>query len=168
MILPRRCGGHSLGALRHQSAIRPPSICRTTSMAHSLAAPHPVHLDPLELDILNRRDAFGLPGREICDALIEIFFSRVAPILPVVNRHDFMRRYHDPANRPSILLLQAIFTVASRFLTDNLSSGNSANTPRAFYKKAKALYDAGYEQDNIAVIQAVILLGLYWDGLDGK
>ncbi|GES62235.1 fungal specific transcription factor domain protein [Aspergillus terreus] len=135
-------------------------------MAHSLAAPHPVHLDPLELDILNRRDAFGLPGREICDALIEIFFSRVAPILPVVNRHDFMRSYHDPANQPSILLLQAIFTVASRFLADNLSSGNSANTPRAFYKKAKALYDAGYEQNNIAVIQAVILLGLYWDGLD--
>ncbi|KAL4893653.1 fungal-specific transcription factor domain-containing protein [Aspergillus ambiguus] len=128
-----------------------------------MAASHPDHLDPLEIDILNRRDAFGLPAREICDSLIEIFFKWVAPILPVVNRHDFMKRYHNPADQPPILLLQAMLTVASRFSAESQCPNN---TPRAFYKKAKALYDAGYEQNPITVIQAVILLGLYWDGLD--
>lgn len=137
-------------------------------MAQPCTVSHPAHLDPLELEILTRRDAFGLPAKNVCDALLDIFFNWVAPILPVVNRHDFMKQYHDPYDGPSILLLQAILMVASRFSEDHRCPDSSVNTPRAFYKKAKALYDAGYEQNPITVIQAVILLGLYWDGLDGK
>lgn len=129
---------------------------------------HPAHLEPLELEILERRDAFGLPPKATCDVLVDVFFRWVSPILPVVNRHDFMKRYHHTEERPSILLLQAMFTVASRFITGQQSQTITAVSPRWFYKKAKALYDAGYEQDLLIVIQSVTLLGVYWDGLDGK
>ena len=34
---------------------------------------------------------------------------------------------------------------------------------RAFYKRAKALYDAGYEDDRVVTVQALVLIGWYWE-----
>jgi hypothetical protein len=125
------------------------------------------HLDPLEIDILNQREAFHLPPQPVCDTLVDIFFKWIAPVLPVVNRHDFMRKYHNAENPPSILLLQAIFMTASRFYVPQAVDPSTV-APRVFYKKAKALYDAGYELNETPVLQAVVLMGIYWDGPDGK
>ncbi|KAE8373823.1 fungal-specific transcription factor domain-containing protein [Aspergillus bertholletiae] len=131
---------------------------------HSIC--HPDHLEPLELEILHRRDAFGLPPKAVQDTLVDVFFKWVAPILPVVDRHDFMRHYGDAENPPSILLLQAMLMVASRHSISQQSSNKYTVSPRMFYKKAKALYDAGYESNPITIIQAVVLLGVYWEGPD--
>ncbi|GIK04933.1 hypothetical protein Aspvir_009032 [Aspergillus viridinutans] len=148
-----------------------PSTTRSpgSSTEHEYASKNPFsvdHLDPLDVDILNQRHAFDLPSQAVCDALVDVFFKWIAPVLPVINRHDFMRRYRDPQDPPSILLLQAVLMVASRFHHDALSSGNGVISPRIFYKKVKALYDAGYERDPTTVLQAVVLLGVYWDGPD--
>ncbi|KAB8202159.1 fungal transcription factor regulatory middle homology region [Aspergillus parasiticus SU-1] len=131
---------------------------------HSIC--HPDHLEPLELEILHRRDAFGLPPKAVQDALVDVFFKWVAPILPVVDRDDFLRQYESAENPPSILLLQAMLMVASRCSTSEQSSKEYTISPRTFYKKAKALYDAGYETNLITVVQAVVLLGAYWEGPD--
>jgi hypothetical protein len=37
-----------------------------------------------------------------------------------------------------------------------------------FYKRAKALYDANYEDDRVTIVQALILMGWYWEGPEGK
>lgn len=138
-------------------------------MAQISIPPHPPDLDPLEIEILDRRDAFSLPPKETCDTLVKIFFDWIAPILPVVNRQDFMRKYHSPDRLgPPILLLQAMLMVAARFMANQQSSNGWAVSPRVFYKKAKALYNAGYERDPVTILQAVILLGIYWDGPDGE
>lgn len=120
------------------------------------------------MDILHQRHAFDLPSQAVCDALVDVFFKWIAPVLPVINRHDFMRRYRNPQDPPSILLLQAVLMVASRFHYDAQSSGNGIISPRILYKKVKALYDAGYERDPTTVLQAVVLLGVYWDGPGGR
>ena len=129
---------------------------------------HPDHLDLLDIEILNKRKAFCLPPKSICDELVDIFFRWIVPVLPVVDKHGFMRKYNDPEESPSILLLQAMFMIASRFSGPKQHSDDSQSTPRVFYKKTKALYDAGYETNPITVIQAVVLMGLYWDGPDGE
>ncbi|RAL66611.1 hypothetical protein DID88_006301 [Monilinia fructigena] len=43
---------------------------------------------------------------------------------------------------------------------------NGSTTPAAltFYKRAKALYDANYEDDRITIVQALVLMGWYWEG----
>lgn len=135
-------------------------------MAQYYSICHPDHLEPLELEILTRRDAFGLPPKAVRDALVDVFFKWVAPILPVVDRHAFMRQYNDTEDPPSILLQQAILMVASRFSLCQQDSQEYTVSPRAFYKKAKALYDAGYERNLVTVVQAVVLLGAYWEGPD--
>ncbi|RAK85696.1 cutinase transcription factor 1 alpha [Aspergillus costaricaensis CBS 115574] len=124
-------------------------------------------LDSLELDILHQRGAFLLPPKPLCDELVEAYFKWVAPVVPIVNRSRFMRQYRDPKNPPSLLLLQAILLAGSRVCTNpQLMDANGSTTPAAmtFYKRAKALYDANYEDDRVTIVQALVLLGWYWEG----
>jgi len=127
-------------------------------------------LDNLEVDILHQRGAFLLPPRVLCDELVEAFFKWVAPVVPVINRSRFMARYRDNKNPPSLLLLQAILLAGSRVCTNpQLMDANGSTTPAAmtFYKRAKALYDANYEDDRVTIVQALVLMGWYWEGPEG-
>lgn len=127
-------------------------------------------LDNLELDILHQRGAFLLPPKPLCDELVEAYFKWVAPVVPIVNRSRFMRQYRDPKNPPSLLLLQAILLAGSRVCSNQqLMDANGSTTPAAmtFYKRAKALYDANYEDDRVTIVQALVLLGWYWEGPEG-
>lgn len=126
--------------------------------------------DQIEIDILQQRGAFLLPPRSLCDELVDSFFKWVAPVVPIINRHRFMKRYKDPKNPPSLLLLQAMLLAGSRVCTNpQLMDASGSTTPAAmtFYKRAKALYDANYEDDRITIVQALILMGWYWEGPEG-
>lgn len=124
-------------------------------------------LDNVEIDILHQRGAFLLPPRSLCDELIDAYFKWVHPIVPVINRTRFMRQYRDPKTPPSLLLLQAVLLAGSRVCTNaQLMDANGSTTPAAltFYKRAKALYDANYEDDRVTIVQSLLLLGWYWEG----
>lgn len=127
-------------------------------------------LDTIEIDILHQRGAFLLPPRALCDELVEAYFRWVAPVVPVINRSRFMRRYRDPKNPPSLLLLQSVLLAGSR-VCDNpqLKDASGSTTPAAmtFYKRAKALYDANYEDDRVTIVQSLVLMGWYWEGPEG-
>ena len=128
-------------------------------------------LDNLEIEILDKRGAFLLPPRALCDELVESYFKWVAPVVPVVNKHRFMQRYRDSKNPPSLLLLQAMLLAGSRVCTNpQLMDANGSTTPAAmtFYKRAKALYDANYEDDRVTIVQALVLMGWYWEGPEGE
>ncbi len=127
-------------------------------------------LDNVEIDILHQRGAFLLPPRALCDELVESYFKWVAPVVPVINRSRFMRRYRDTKNPPSLLLLQAVLLAGSRVCSNpQLMDANGSTTPAAmtFYKRAKALYDANYEDDRVTIVQALVLMGWYWEGPEG-
>ncbi|CAJ2513750.1 Uu.00g018690.m01.CDS01 [Anthostomella pinea] len=124
-------------------------------------------LDNIEIDILHQRGAFLLPPRQLCDELIEAYFKWIHPIVPVINKISFMRHYRDPKNPPSLLLLQAVLLAGSRVCHHpQLMDANGSTTPAAltFYKRAKALYDANYEDDRVTIVQSLILMGWYWEG----
>ena len=128
-------------------------------------------LDNVEIDILHQRGAFLLPPRQLCDELVDAYFTWIAPVVPVINRSKFMRRYRDSRNPPSLLLLQSILLAGSRVCNNpQLMDANGSTTPAAmtFYKRAKALYDANYEDDRVTIVQALILMGWYWEGPEGK
>ncbi|KAK3353484.1 fungal-specific transcription factor domain-containing protein [Lasiosphaeria hispida] len=125
------------------------------------------HLDNVEIDILHQRGAFLLPPRSLCDELIDSYFKWVHPIVPIINRTKFMTAYKDPKNPPSLLLLQAVLLAGSRVCNNpKLKDTNGSTTPAAltFYKRAKALYDANYEDDRVTIVQSLLLMGWYWEG----
>ncbi|KAK1836597.1 fungal-specific transcription factor domain-containing protein [Podospora conica] len=127
----------------------------------------PSTLDDVEVEILHRRGAFLLPPRSLCDELINSYFKWVHPLLPIINRAKFMREYKEQHNFPSVLLLQAVLLAGSRVCTNPaLRDANGSSTPAAltFYKRAKALYDANYEDDRVTIVQSLLLMGWYWEG----
>lgn len=115
-------------------------------------------MENTEVNMLRQRGALNLPPWRVCDHLVELYFTWVAPVLPLVNRSRFMRQYMDPNNPPSLLLLQAIFLAGS-----TVSKTGTPTTSETFYRRAKALYDAGYEDDRIITVQALVLIGWYWE-----
>jgi hypothetical protein len=115
-------------------------------------------MEDTEIGMLRQRGALSLPHWRMCDDLVESYFKWVAPVLPVINRSRFMRQYRDPNNPPSMLLLQAIFLAGS-----TVSRTVTTITGTEFYKRAKALYDTGYEDDRIITVQALVLIGWYWE-----
>lgn len=124
-------------------------------------------LDNVEIEILHQRGAFLLPPRDLCDELIDAYFKWVHPVVPVINRTRFMRSYRDLKNPPSLLLLQAVLLAGSRVCKNpKLMDANGSTTPAAltFYKRAKALYDANYEDDRVTIVQSLLLMGWYWEG----
>lgn len=123
-------------------------------------------MNGIELEILQTRGALSLPPKALCDELVQAYFEWIAPVVPIINRISFMQRYHDPGDPPSLLLMQAILLAGSRVcITPLLLDSNGSAIPAAtlFYQRAKALYDADYEEDRVTLVQALILMGWYWE-----
>lgn len=122
-----------------------------------------------EIEILKFRGAFLLPPRDLCDDIVEAFFEKIHPNMPFLNRSQFMRRYNDPANPPSLLLLQSVLLAGSRVCKNPAlldASGSADLASLTFYKRAKALFDANYEPDRMTIVQSVMLMSWWWEGAE--
>lgn len=125
--------------------------------------------DMVELDILKLRGAFLLPDQELTFDLIKLYFEHMHPLMPVINRTEFMAKFTDPFDSPSLMLLQAVLLCGSRVSNNPLlfdSKGLSELTSLTFFRRAKALYEANYESDPVSIVQTVILIGSFWEGLE--
>lgn len=124
-------------------------------------------LDSVELEILKMRGAFLLPQHDLALDLIETYFERVHPLMPVINRSEFMRRFLDPKDSPSLMVLQAVLLCGARISKNPLVLDLKGSTNLAcltFFRRAKALYETSYELDPASTLQTLILIGSYWEG----
>lgn len=152
---------------------------RTTSDSNSIEINmerlHFEHLDGTSKMLINERRrndtlrlqeqcAFKMPSKVISDELIRIFFRQCFPFCLVFDREDFSMKYE--SGRLSPLILQAIYFLAFIHCEDGLyqTAGfpNRHEASSVFYHRAKALYDANYESDTIANLQAVFILSQWW------
>jgi transcriptional regulatory protein AMDR len=112
-------------------------------------------------------DAFQLPPKIVVDDLLEAYFRRINPGFPVVDERIFVQQYRarDPSNPPSLLLLQAILVAGAHVLHhDNPEKRDSCKA--VFFRRAKALLDAGFERNRDTIVQAALLLTWHTDGLE--
>ena len=106
--------------------------------------------------LLRLQGAFELPPRAVRDGLINTFMERCSPWMPIVERSWLEE---SGPQKPSILLLQAVFVAASR-VTSAPAVAAYASTHQ-FYRRAKALFWSGYEKNPITVVAAVCILHWY-------
>lgn len=141
--------------------------CGFAALVTTRQAPN---LTSLEYECLRRKGAFTLPPRLVCEEMIDAYFTSIAPLLPIINRAHFMRRFLSEESPPSYLLMQSVLLAACRvcrhpFICE--ADGSTTRASRSFYQRAKALYDANYEANQLTIVQALTLLGWYWDGPEG-
>ena len=64
-------------------------------------------------------------------------------------------------------VLAAGSTVAGR--TDlTVDSVSSLPVAATYFERARLLYEASYETDHVTLVQSLILMGWYWEALDGE
>lgn len=126
---------------------------------------HPPYMLPEDVAFLEAKKAFETPEKETMDALIRIFLSRVLPLYPIVNRQEFLQQYS--AQRVPWILIHALCFVASTFCPIHILHRARFESRRqarwSFYSKAKALFDTGYEDNKIVMLQVSILMS-FWGG----
>ncbi|GIK01983.1 hypothetical protein Aspvir_006026 [Aspergillus viridinutans] len=113
---------------------------------------------------LREMGAFQRLDKEISDALIQTIFAVVYSLCPTFDLSEFDTKYK--AGKISALVLQALYFVAAAHceLSSIEKAGFSSRymATFTFYQRAKALYDANYESDAIATVQASYLLSYWW------
>ncbi|EXJ66856.1 uncharacterized protein A1O5_10051 [Cladophialophora psammophila CBS 110553] len=124
------------------------------------------HLSEEDLEVLRLRNAFTLPEKEACDALVATFFQIVYPAFPIFDRRDFALLYE--TNQISLLVLNSIFALASTLCDAKVLKMAGFDCRRSarktFLKRTKALYDADYDRDKVSLIQATFIISFLWDG----
>ncbi|KAL9090410.1 MAG: hypothetical protein Q9159_002037 [Coniocarpon cinnabarinum] len=161
---------------------RPPM---TPSLNHDLNMPHspPEHpppavpdfvksfsekIGPEEAQFLRRKGALSLPDPELRSALLESYVNFVYPYVPTVELNDFFSivQHEDGSQgKVSLLVFQALMFAGSSFVDyshlKRAGFRSRQEARKAFYQKARLLYDFDYEDDRIALLQALLLM-TYW------
>lgn len=134
----------------------PASIADRPAPDHGPRAQEPVSL----------QDAFTMPTRDVSDRLIRAFFEIIHPAYPVFDRKSFTQLYCQGQASP--LVLQTVFllgfTVGSENLVHAAGYSDRATARKTHYLRAKALYDADYENDRMNLVGVLLLLGFWWAG----
>lgn len=123
------------------------------------------------LGYLRAIECFKLPAPSRCSELLEIFFSYVHPMMPVIDRRDFLSRYYGGDEPPSLIILHAVFLAASRYADNTGHSPDGLSEVRShcdeLHGKLRALIEAEITSERTAVIQASLLASLHWEGREG-
>ncbi|KAE8163266.1 fungal-specific transcription factor domain-containing protein [Aspergillus tamarii] len=126
----------------------------------------PTHMLPEDLEYLRAKGVFTLPEKAHLDVLIAVFLDRVYPLYPIVHRQEFIQQYKE--DELSLILIYAVSFIAVTFASQSVLSlvgFESCQEARSFfYKKAKALFDMGYETNKITVLQSTFFLSFYGGG----
>ncbi|OAG43366.1 hypothetical protein AYO21_02303 [Fonsecaea monophora] len=143
-----------------------PPLTEDQARAEPTSENHPSHMLPEDIAFLQAKDAFVAPSQEILDALIANFLDRVWPIYPVVNRQEFLQQYK--AKKVPWILLHALCFISATFcplaILHRAGFTGRKQARVSYYRKAKALFDTGYESNKITILQSVIVLTCWGGG----
>ncbi|KAL5359675.1 hypothetical protein BJX96DRAFT_174567 [Aspergillus floccosus] len=126
-------------------------------------------LDKTGLEKITEADVFAIPSPETIDCLFQYFFQFKHHRLPVLNEWHI---YCLINNRPVVndempspislaLLYAVLFSACSMISNDELGHAGLSSfraMGRAFYKRAKVLYDLGCEQSPMQKVQICLLM----------
>ncbi|PYH75698.1 hypothetical protein BO82DRAFT_298061 [Aspergillus uvarum CBS 121591] len=137
-----------------------------TALGNTPFQSQPTNMLSEDLEYLRAKGVFNPPEKAHLNALISIFLDHVYPLYPIVNRQEFIQQYKN--EQLSLILTYAISFIAVTFAPESaLSLLGFQTRPEArlfFYKKAKALFDMGYETNKITLLQSTFLLSFYGGG----
>ncbi|OZJ04391.1 hypothetical protein BZG36_02421 [Bifiguratus adelaidae] len=117
-----------------------------------------------ELGIVNPLE---LPPTDLSEKLIEAYFEYIHPSFPVLRRSTFLESLEDPVNQPPLLLLNAIYAIASRVYPDQRTRRRPDAPETAgdiFFDRAKRLLDDDYDMSRISTVQALLLMAIHQNG----
>lgn len=134
--------------------------------------PVPQSIMSEDLAYLDQRGAFMIPESGLRNELLRCYVQFVHPYLPLLDLQDFLATVekNDSNDTLSLLLFQAVMFAATGFidmrylLAQGYDSRKAAR--RAFFQRAKLLYDFDYETNRVTVVQSVLLMTYWYEAPD--
>lgn len=128
---------------------------------------NPPHIDADDFNYLLKKGAFEIPHTDLRNALLKSYIDYIHPHLPMLDLNDFLWRIHknDGTQCISPLLFQAVMFAGTSsvdlqyLLLAGYQDRDSAR--RAFFHRARLLYDFDMDKDRISIVQSLILMS-YW------
>ncbi|KAI1171250.1 fungal-specific transcription factor domain-containing protein [Nemania sp. FL0916] len=138
------------------------------SQKYSFLRPLPAKIAPEDVDYLRIKGALSVPTYSLQKALLHAYTEYVHPYMPLLDLHDFLSIVdaHDGSRgQTSLFLYQAVMFCATAFVSgkDLKDAGYTSRKAarRAFFLKARLLYDFDYENDRLLLVQGLLLM-TYW------
>ncbi|KAL9624405.1 MAG: hypothetical protein Q9160_001367 [Pyrenula sp. 1 TL-2023] len=148
------------------AAYRTPSYT-PTDVLPSYIRPLPDRWLAEDIEYLQKKAALRVPNCELRDELLRSYSSLIHPYMPLLDLDEFLESIQsNGAKGPvSLLLFQAVMFAATAFVNvDHLRQAgyeSRRHARRAFFQKARLLYDFDYESDRLTLVQALLLM-TYW------
>ncbi|CAP73574.1 uncharacterized protein PODANS_2_9380 [Podospora anserina S mat+] len=152
-----------------------PPIAPAEPQLPAFIKPIPKAVSPEDLDYLNAKKALTLPHPQLRDALLKAYVEYVHPYMPVMDVHPFLNAINDQTGQSgkiSLLLFQAVMFVATAFVDEDLLKAEGYQDRRearkAFFSKARVLYDCDTELDRLHLVQALLMMTYWYESPDDQ
>lgn len=129
--------------------------------------PLPIQFGHDDITYLRNKGALAIPDAQLRNELLRAYAEHMHPFMPLLDWYKFMQiiNQNDGIQSVSLLLFQAVMFTGVATVDMRLLRAAGYDTRRearrAFFEKARLLYDLDYEDDSIALIQALLLM-TYW------
>ncbi|KAL2869942.1 putative C6 transcription factor (Ctf1B) [Aspergillus lucknowensis] len=127
----------------------------------------PARLQKEDIDYLAMKGALTVPDVTLRNELLKAYVHYVHTYMPLLDLEEFLQTIvqNDGIRRMSLLLFQAVMFAGTAFI--DLKHLHAAGYPtrkaarKAFFQRARLLYDFDYEVDRISLVQSLLLM-TYW------
>ncbi|KAF5671386.1 cutinase transcription factor 1 [Fusarium denticulatum] len=123
------------------------------------------HLSPGTTRYLRDEGALTTPSLHACIPALEAYFTWFHPCFPILDRSDFVRKL--ALSQVSYILLHSMLFVGATYCDEATitSMGFSSRTQAKslLYTRARLLFHADWERDQITLIQSLFLMS-FWRG----
>ncbi|KAF9894204.1 hypothetical protein FE257_007706 [Aspergillus nanangensis] len=127
----------------------------------------PPRLQKEDIEYLAMKGALTVPDVALRNELLKAYIHYVHTYMPLLDLEDFLQTIvqNDGIRRMSLLLFQAVMFAGTAFI--DLKHLHASGYPtrkaarKAFFQRARLLYDFDYEVDRISLVQSLLLM-TYW------
>ncbi|KAF3484240.1 C6 transcription factor [Arthroderma uncinatum] len=136
--------------------------------------PLPCKFQTDDIDYLERKGALTIPGDSLRNELLKSYIQYVHTYMPLLDLDDFLRVIvrNDASRRLSLLLFQAVMFAGTAFIDfKHLKAAgfeSRKDARKAFFQKARLLYDFDYEADRISLVQSILLMTHWYEMPDDQ
>ncbi|KAI1635948.1 fungal-specific transcription factor domain-containing protein [Biscogniauxia mediterranea] len=159
------CAGAALKTAQFLNNLEEPD---TLSQLPAFIRPLPAKIAPEDVSYLHTKGALSLPNPALQNALLRAYVEYVHPYMPLIDLHDFLSAVNSRDGlygQISLFLYQSIMFAATAYVDvkylREVGYPNRKAARKAFFYKARLLYDFDYESDRLILVQALLLM-TYW------
>ncbi|CAI7610453.1 unnamed protein product [Penicillium pancosmium] len=113
----------------------------------------------LQLPLEDLEATSSLPAPDVLEEIVDTYFERVHPWIPIIHETRFRRRMHDPDQRGSlVVILHAILVAAIRFKCSSSSTASQGDAESRARRSRSIVVLTAMDSLSVENLQALIII----------